>query len=363
MTESLFTGQTPTQNNAGPDGPITLATTMLFGVDGTITHGRFFAPVTVAGTYEAVVWEITGEDQASPSGTILGTVTFGALTPNSWNTIAFATPIPVVSTKAYRIGVRSSVGRYTATPSTFTAPIVNGNLTGVQNLFLNVGKGSFLNGTFATDITSYPTQAFNAANYFVDVVFEAGGGGGPTTVTSDLDLRWNVVAGVTSDLDLRWDVLADSHAGPPAAYDLNAVFDALAATWTGLTTGATFNGRVESLVCYSEVVGQVNVPAIVLELDDLDWDLNFGDGADAFTIVATVLLKTQDTKGAQRFLRTFLSRSPGAGVAKLKRALKENQTLSGLVSYAHLTTVRRVGLINYDSVDYQGAELVIEVIS
>jgi len=149
----------------------------------------------------------------------------------------------------------------------------------------------------------------------------------------------------------------------PAAYDLNAVFDALAATWNNLTTGDAYGAVAEKLTCYAEVVGQVNVPAVVLELDDLDWDLNMADGADAFTIVATILIKTQETKGAQRALRRFLSRSPGAGVAKLKKALKDNQTLGGLVSYADMTTVRRVGLINYDAVDYQGAELVIEVVS
>jgi hypothetical protein len=149
----------------------------------------------------------------------------------------------------------------------------------------------------------------------------------------------------------------------PANYELNEVFDALAATWDGLETGDEFGGVAEILTCTSEVVGQVNVPAIVLELDDLDWDLNMADGADAFTIVATVLIKTQETKGAQRALRTFLSRRSGAGVARLKAALKANQSLGGLVSYAHMTSVRRVGLINYDAVDYQGAELVIEVVS
>jgi len=149
----------------------------------------------------------------------------------------------------------------------------------------------------------------------------------------------------------------------PANYELNEVFDALADTWDGLETGQDFGGVAQVLACYAEVVGQVNVPAMVLELDDLDWDLEMGDGADAFTIVATVLLKTQESKGAQRALRTFLSRRAGSGVARLKAALKANQTLGGLVSYAHMTSVRRVGLINYNAVDYQGAELVIEVVS
>jgi len=148
-----------------------------------------------------------------------------------------------------------------------------------------------------------------------------------------------------------------------ANYDLNEVMDALAATFNGQETGDEYNGVAEKFSAYATVPGTLRVPAIVLELDDLDWDLDMGDGADGIQIIATVLIKTQETQGAQRALHAFLSRKPAAGSVRLKTALKANQTLGGLVSYLHMTTVRRVGLINYGGVDYQGAEIVIEGVS
>jgi hypothetical protein len=148
-----------------------------------------------------------------------------------------------------------------------------------------------------------------------------------------------------------------------ANYDLNEIMDSLAQVFRGQETGDDFGGVAEAFSAYSEVPGQIKVPAIVLEEDGLDWDLDMGDGADEIQIVATVLLKTNQTLGAQRSLRSFLSRKPSAGSVRLKAALKANQTLGGRVSYAHMRTVRRFGLINFGGVDYQGAEIVIEVMS
>lgn len=147
----------------------------------------------------------------------------------------------------------------------------------------------------------------------------------------------------------------------PAAYDLNAVMDALAAVFNGTPTGETFNGEAETFSAYPEVPGQVTVPAVVLDLDDLEWDLTMGDGEDGWTVIASLLLDFQDDQGAQRRMRSMLSRNGGAG--KLKATLKANQTLGGLISYAHMTRVRRIGEIVYGDVTYLGAEIEIAMVS
>lgn len=149
----------------------------------------------------------------------------------------------------------------------------------------------------------------------------------------------------------------------PASYDLNAIFDAMAAVFNGAETGADLNGNAQTVTAYSEVVGSLQVPAVVLELDDIAWDENMGDGADGIQIAATVLVQTADAKTAQREMRTFLSRMPTAGVARLKALLEANPTLGGLVSYAVMGQARRIGTITYDGVDYLGAELIIGVMS
>jgi hypothetical protein len=50
-------------------------------------------------------------------------------------------------------------------------------------------------------------------------------------------------------------------------------------------------------------------------------------------------------------------------MGKIKAALEADQTLGGLVSYAHMTGVRRIGNVVYNDVAYLGAELPIEVMS
>lgn len=147
----------------------------------------------------------------------------------------------------------------------------------------------------------------------------------------------------------------------PAAYDLNDIMDALKAVFDGTPTGETHGGEAETFNAYSEVPGQIEAPAVVLELDGIEWDENMGDGADSISIVASVMIDFQDDEHAQRSLRAMLSREGGVG--KLKAALEASKTLNSLVSYAHMTSVRRIGIIRFNEVDYLGAEIDIEVMS
>lgn len=147
----------------------------------------------------------------------------------------------------------------------------------------------------------------------------------------------------------------------PASYDLNDIMDALATVFDGTPTGETHGGEAETFSAYAEVPGQFEPPAIVLELDTIEWDQNMGDGADSFTIVASVMVDYQDSRGAQRALRAMLSREGGVG--KLKAALEASKSLNNLVSYAHMSSVRRIGEITYNDVTYLGAEIDIEVMS
>lgn len=148
----------------------------------------------------------------------------------------------------------------------------------------------------------------------------------------------------------------------PANYDLEQVMDALADVFN-VESGDEYGGVAQVITGYATVAAQVTAPAVVLELDDLSWDLDMGAGADGWTVLATVLVATQETDQAQRLMWRFLSRKPTAGLARLKAALEANKTLGGLVSYAHMTGVRRIGDLTYNGVDYLGAEIVIEVVS
>ena len=149
----------------------------------------------------------------------------------------------------------------------------------------------------------------------------------------------------------------------PAAYDLNEIFDALASVWSGELSGDELGGQAIQIIAEPEVAGDIQTPAVVLELDDITYDVNMGSGADSITILATALVATADDRTAQRQLRSFLSRKPTTGVARLKTLLDAEATLGGLVSYAQMGSLRRFGRITFDEVDYLGAELVIEVMT
>jgi len=149
----------------------------------------------------------------------------------------------------------------------------------------------------------------------------------------------------------------------PADYDINEIFDALRNLFDGLATGDEIGGGQVLINAYSEVAGNIDTPAMVLELDDIAWDETMGGGQDVLTIMATVLVQDVDTKGSQRALRGFLSRKETAGMARLKSQLATDPTLGGLVSYVHMGQARQVGRITYDQVDYMGVALPLEVVS
>jgi hypothetical protein len=149
----------------------------------------------------------------------------------------------------------------------------------------------------------------------------------------------------------------------PASYDLNAVFDALQEIFDGLETGEDIGGLAQIISAYSEVVPSVQVPAIVLELDDIAWDQTMQAGSDEFTIMMTILVQDVASPEAQRVLRSFLSRAPGSGLARIKATLEASKNLGGLVSYIEMGSARQMGRITYDQVDYLGVAIPLEVVS
>lgn len=174
---------------------VTLGASFLFAVDGQVTHIRFRGtPTQSGGTFTGGLFQITDDDPPAGSGdgTLLGSATFGAITGDAWNTVALSPPVDVVADTPYRAAVYSSVGRYMARGSFYAAGnITRGNIVGLQDGAAPTGFTSLRNGTFFyADPMSYPQDAFNAAAYFVDVVFEPGGAVEPSegTLAANLNL-------------------------------------------------------------------------------------------------------------------------------------------------------------------------------
>jgi hypothetical protein len=205
----LFTSETPTSTNVSEGSPLTVAMTFYVTSAGyACAGGRFFAPLTVTGTFELVLWEATNEDAPVGSGEGIqrATVAFGALTPGAWNEVLFTTPYALTVNKAYKIGVRTSQGRYTATNSFFNSDKVNGVIRAPQTNLLNTDiGGTYYNGTFVAGTSDYPDQTFNGSNYFIDPKVELAGAS-TTPVTSSLTAKWRVYGKMTSPITVKWRV-------------------------------------------------------------------------------------------------------------------------------------------------------------
>ena len=65
------------------------------------------------------------------------------------------------------VSYHTDVGRYSSTGNYFTAPVTNGPLTAPSS------QTSSGNGVYAYGGSAFPTNTFNASNYWVDPIFNA----------------------------------------------------------------------------------------------------------------------------------------------------------------------------------------------
>ena len=128
-------------------------------VSGQVTGIRFYKGSGNTGTHVGNLWTLTG--------TRLATVTFTNESATGWQQANFSTPVPITAGTVYVASYLAPNGRYAGDSGYF-------NSTGVDNPPLhalrsgqNGGNGVYAYGTTST----FPTNSFKAANYWVDVVF------------------------------------------------------------------------------------------------------------------------------------------------------------------------------------------------
>jgi hypothetical protein len=127
-------------------------------VDGSITGIRFYKYAQNTGTHTGHLW--------TSSGTLLGSVTFTGETASGWQEATFATPIPVTANTTYVASYFTPTGYYAVTAPGFT--------TGVDNAPLHAPASAAAggNGVYRYGATSgFPANSWQAANFWVDVVF------------------------------------------------------------------------------------------------------------------------------------------------------------------------------------------------
>jgi len=131
-------------------------------VPGLVKGIRFYKRVQQTGTHTGTLWTSTG--------TLLATGTFTGETESGWQEMYFSQPVLIQPNVTYVASYYAPNGHYAFNEGYFTATgYTNGPLTALQSGF-DGPNGLYLRGG------GFPTDTFNASNYWVDVLFDDGSG-------------------------------------------------------------------------------------------------------------------------------------------------------------------------------------------
>ncbi|WP_245410990.1 N,N-dimethylformamidase beta subunit family domain-containing protein [Microvirga flavescens] len=155
------------------DNPVEVGMKFQVSIAGAIAGIRFYRGGN-PGIQTGSLW--------SSTGTLLGTVTFTGETVNGWQMGLFSTPISVSPGTTYVVSYFASAGYYANTANYFTTAITNGSVTAPSSASAG-GNGVYVYGSSST----FPTNSYQAANYWVDVLFAPSGAGAnqPPTANND----------------------------------------------------------------------------------------------------------------------------------------------------------------------------------
>jgi hypothetical protein len=156
--QSLFNpSDAPATVTANDPNSVELGVKFQASTNGTITGIRFYKGPQNTGTHVADLWSATG--------TLLATATFTNETASGWQQVNLANPVVVTAGTTYVVSYHTS-GYYSATSNYFATAHTNGSLTALAS-GTSGGDGVYAYGTGSI----FPTNSFNASNYWVDVVF------------------------------------------------------------------------------------------------------------------------------------------------------------------------------------------------
>ena len=134
--------------------------------DGTITGVRFYKESDNTGTHTGSLW--------TASGTLLATGTFSNETASGWQELDFSSPVAITAGTTYVASYHTNAGHYALTSNGLASAVTNGPLTALAS------GGVYAYGSS----NAFPSNAFNASNYWVDVVYSPSSDSTAPTVSS-----------------------------------------------------------------------------------------------------------------------------------------------------------------------------------
>jgi hypothetical protein len=158
---SIFEFGTPAVIDGGDSNSVNIGVKFASDVNGSIAGLRFYKSSTNTGTHVGALW--------TADGTLLRQATFTAESASGWQQVSFATPVAVTANTTYVASYLAPNGHYALTGGAFgPASADNPPLHALANSIATNGVYGY--GT----VSAFPTNSFNATNYWVDVLFDQG---------------------------------------------------------------------------------------------------------------------------------------------------------------------------------------------
>ena len=155
--------------DGGADNPVELGVKFRSDTAGFVTGIRFYKGAANSGTHVGNLW--------SSAGAKLASVTFTGETASGWQQMNFATPVAIQANTVYVASYFVPNGHYSGNLNYFTGQGVDN--APLHALATGVSGGNGVYGYGAT--STFPTNTYQALNYWVDVMFNPQA---PPTLTS-----------------------------------------------------------------------------------------------------------------------------------------------------------------------------------
>jgi hypothetical protein len=148
---------TPSTATVGAGGAYELGVRFRSSVDGYVTGVRFYKGSANTGTHQGRLW--------SASGQLLATAAFLGETATGWQSVVFAPAVAVTAGTTYVASYSAPNAGYAYDGAYFTTARTRGPLTALAD---GAGGG---NGVYGYGTGTFPTNSYNAANYWVEPLF------------------------------------------------------------------------------------------------------------------------------------------------------------------------------------------------
>lgn len=151
--------QLPAVASAADTAAVSLGLKFRSDLAGTITGVRFYKGPGNTGTHVGSLW--------TADGTLLSSVTFTGETALGWQRAEFPSPVPIAANTTYVVAYHAPNGRYAYNPAYFASSGVDSGVLHAPSTAAAGGNGVYIYGP----VSAFPTQTFNANNYWVDVAW------------------------------------------------------------------------------------------------------------------------------------------------------------------------------------------------